>query len=181
MDFPDGRKHAELAALRRDDERRRAQEIDLLTRQTGRADLIQSGVVSAPRVYTLMVVSNSGSGKSQDDSSLIIIKAAQRVMPDFLDKGSCADIYFQENEWFRSKQVKTVRKLAHVTYGGRDFSEGTFKFKEDGREHLATVSATCAEKYYLVFQFVGNSAAELNKISDVAKSIRFTSPVKDKE
>lgn len=178
--LPEGWKHADSASLRQYDERQQAQKLDALARKTGRADLIQSGVLKMPHVYTLMM-SRSGStpAKSEEDLPVIIVKAAQRLLPDFFIKGSCADLYFQENEWFRSKDVKSLSKLAHVTYGGRDFSQGDFRFKEEGREHFATVSATCEEKryreekYYLVLEFVGNSAAEVKSLSDVAKSIQF--------
>jgi len=165
--------------LRQEDERKQAEQVDAWVKNLGPkgADIIKSGVLTIPRVYTLLLSrSDPVSSPLGQDPLMIIVKVNSRT--PFLKENP--ELYFQENEWFRSNEVKSLSKLVHVSYGGRDFAQGDFKFKENRKDHFARVLATCEKEYYLVFQFVGSNAADVELVSEVAKSIRFDATAKEK-
>jgi hypothetical protein len=176
---PQGWEHANPDFLKKEDEKRHGQERDAVAKQTGRADLVNSGVLGVPLSYTLMEWRNStGAGAPAEGYSVIIIEAVQQSLPDsplmWGTKGSCSDVYYEEVGV--SRGMKSLGKVMDVQFGGRTFAQEDVKFKENGKDHFLRILATCADKYYLAFHFAAYTPDEVKNLADVAKSIAFEGP-----
>jgi len=168
--LPQGWTHVDPDALRKADDQKYQRSVDDIVKQTGRADLIRSGVVVVPHVYTLLDTSSSLTAKPGTDV-FFTIKAQGPGCTGF---PGGPEFYFQENEWFSSPDVNVVSKPAPVKYGGRDFSQLDITFHDSGQPRYSRLMVTCDQQLYVIFALVGNNGPDVDALMQIPKSIQFT-------